>query len=83
MVMKYFHFTRFFLEKYIIMWWYITVCESSLLVQNPNITKQFPKTRCLSVPFYGREQQGSYLKFVYWNSQSAFMQCDWALVYGP
>lgn len=57
MVMKYFHFTRFFLEKSSIMWWYTTVCESSLLVQNPNNTKSFPKTRCLSVPPYGREQK--------------------------
>lgn len=68
MVMKSFHLTGFFLEKCSIMWWGTTVCESSLLLQDPNITKAFPEPRCLSVPSSGREQGGFYSRFAEWFS---------------
>lgn len=84
MVMKPFHLTGFFLEKGSTMWWCTTVCESSLLVPNPTITKAFPEPRCCSVLSPGREQEGFCSRFAVRGSpQRAFVQGGWALVHSP
>lgn len=62
--MKPFHLTGFFLEKCRMMWCCSPVCESSVLLQSPNIPKGFPEPRCLSVLSSGREHEGLCSKFL-------------------